>query len=166
LLNQLIEKIESLDEKCSLGFEQIMKTAAIDDRWVEDQIPLGLPSDRYTRLLLHSGDDYEVVMAVWPRGIQTMVHDHGILKSQGMVLVLAGQIFNQSYCRAGDEVKAAGERQIFGKGDLIPVPLGLVHAMGHVGGVEPSVSLHFYTPVIMDVSYWDPATCKPLVVPV
>lgn len=164
LLDVFIDRIERLDRKCINGFRDIMSTLEIPSQWIESRIPDPLPEGRYDRQLLHQGHDYEVVLAVWPKGIQTLVHDHGSQASQGMVKVLAGSIFNQTYLPDGDQVRP-DSRQVFKSGDLIGVPVGLVHAMGHTGAGEYAASLHFYTPMIIDVTYWDPKTCRPLMQP-
>lgn len=160
LLQKLIDNIESLDIISIKGFHRILKNAEFDSEWIRAQIPDPLPKDTYHRRLLHAGKDYEIVLATWPVGCMTLAHNHGSLSSKGMVRVIRGKIFNRIYRVVDGETLTPVKDHVVGENEMIPVPEGLVHTMGNASDNEIAMSLHFYSPIIIDVTYWDNQTLK------
>ena len=160
MIDYLIEQVEGLADPCMSSFRRILEETKFEDAWIQAQIPDPLPSDRYHRRLLHKGDNYELVLATWPVGTQTYVHNHGELDSHGMVRVLMGDIFNHVYEKEDEFSVCKTEEMVFHKDELIPVNKGLLHAMGNERLDGPAMSLHFYSPMIIDVTYWDPRTLR------
>ena len=164
-MNVLVEQLDALPARSLEGFQSVIENLEIDETWLDGQIPADLPVDRYLRILLHAGSDYEVVLAIWPEGVHTHIHDHGTGDSHGMVRVLRGQIFNNVYEKADGGKVARTHELLHDVGDLIPVNKGLIHAMGNnQPGRGAAASLHFYSPVITNVTYWDSETNLRLVV--
>lgn len=159
-IDALIRRLEAGASRDIATFEALLRDLVIDAALVARYMPDPMPSSDYHRNLLHHGDDFEVVIATWPAGGGTPIHDHGSADSHGMVRVLKGAIYNHVYRREGDNVVRVAELEA-SAGDLIKVPRGLVHAMGNHGD-EVGMSLHLYSPVIENVSYWDPATLEPM----
>lgn len=161
------ELVQALDEaesyKCE-DLKEILGEVAFDDAWVRDHCPVPLPNDRYHRRVLHQGRNFEVVLATWPKGAQTLVHNHGAERSRGMVLILKGTLFNQIYKKLGEDKVVPQAYTEHKRGTFIPVPVDLVHAMGNAGDEPYAMSLHIYTPWIIDVDYWDPETLKRIAV--
>lgn len=161
----MVEQLDALPSRSLEGFRQVIESLEVDESWLDEQIPDPLPDDRYLRILLHHGNDYEVVLAIWPEGAHTHIHDHGSGDSHGMVRVLRGEIFNNVYELRGEGRVARVQELVHGKDELIPVNQGLVHAMGNNRlDRGPAASLHFYAPVITHVTYWDSETNQRLIV--
>ncbi len=160
----LIARIDALKSKSIANLLKIVQgldvTPSGFDRWIPDP----LPRDHYHRELLHRGEDYEVVLAVWPPGTRTLPHNHGTCSSHGMIRVLRGEIFNQIYKPATGDGLVFAERAVYRGGDLIPVPEGLIHSMGNQSTQEMALSLHLYSPEIVNVTYWDPESLKKMAV--
>jgi len=156
--------VKALDNAPDLNlalFRQVMEGLEISRSWLEEVLQDLSEGDDYHRVLLHGGDGYEIVLAVWPQETATLVHDHGAADSFGMVKVLKGNIFNRLYHAGDDESLEPGETCICRPGDLIEVPQGLLHRMGNACEEGPAASLHVYSPAIVDVSYWDPQSLEP-----
>lgn len=156
--------VEVLDGAAELSvdlFRRALEKLEISSTWLEDMLEELREGDDYHRVLLHGGDGYEIVLAVWPEGTGTLVHNHGASDSFGMVKVLEGEIFNHLYHRDEVDCLQLGAQTVCKPGDMIGVPKGLLHRMGNACKSGPAASLHVYSPAIVDVSYWDPETLAP-----
>lgn len=160
----LIARIDALKSKSVSNLLEIIQNLDLNPNSFDGWIPHPLPRDHYHRQLLHRGEDYEIVLAVWPTETRTLPHNHGTLSSHGMIRVLRGIIFNQIYMPADEDGLIFAERRLYKAGDLIPVPEGLIHSMGNQSPCELALSLHLYSPGIMNVTYWDPESLKKMAV--
>ncbi len=161
-IEQLAANIEALDTIGSSPLQRILADFDVDDAWVASQIPANPPPRGYCRTVLCAGSNFELVLAVWPRRGRTAIHDHGQSHSGGAALVLRGNLFNQTYQLSPDGGLAPASRWVHSAREIIPIPKGLIHAMGHNAGGETAVSLHVYSPAIVNPSYWDSKTLLPL----
>ena len=155
---------EALDKASGLNFglfRQALEGFEVPSAWLDEMLEDLGEGEGYHRILLYGGDGYEIVLAVWPHGTATLVHDHGSSNSFGMVKVLKGDIYNHLYHQADDKSLEPGEKFTCRPGDMIEVPKGLLHRMGNACEKGPAASLHLYSPAIVDVSYWDPRSLEP-----
>ncbi|MDJ0836461.1 MAG: cysteine dioxygenase family protein [Acidobacteriota bacterium] len=159
-ISNMIHTLENETKRGIDHLHRLLMDLDIDDAWIARHMPVVVPPRSYHRNLLHHGSDYELVLATWPAGGRTLIHDHGNRNSYGMVRVLTGQIFNHIYKRDGRTDVAEDRQLVHRSGEYIQVPVGLIHAMGN-HGPEVAMSLHLYSPMIVNVSYWDPATLEP-----
>ena len=157
-----IERIVAmLDSGKSLDLPALraaLQATRFDDAWMAAHCPNPMPVDGYGRDLLHTGADYEIVLATWPVGVGTQIHNHGAYSSYGMVRVLKGEIFNHVYAPDGVERVKLLYRESYVAGGMIEVPKGLLHCMGNARTDGHAMSLHVYSPRIVDVTYWDRET--------
>jgi hypothetical protein len=114
--------------------------------------PGGLPVDDrwFTRLV--GDDELDVWLISWAPGHPTELHDHG--GSLGALTVLSGAL---------DEFRWDGEglrRRRLEAGDQAAFPLGWVHDVAWTRpripvAVEPTLSVHAYSPPLTAMSYYD-----------
>lgn len=162
-ITSLIDCCGSRPELCIDSLTQIMASLDLGDDWLAEHLPNPLPETGYHRTLIHQAKCFEIVLATWPVGGGTLVHDHGSLNSQGVVRVLQGELFNHFYELQEDGTVRPGERQVAPTGALVPVERDMIHAMGHAGTHDGvAASLHVYFPWIVEVRYWDPETGLPV----
>ncbi len=161
-LGSIIRSLENgaLDSPAAMA--TLLEGACFDEPWIQAHLPDPLPTEGYSRDVLYCGERFEIVLATWPAGVSTLVHNHGALESHGLVLVLRGDIFNHIYRRGADGEVHLVREATHRLGEMIAVPKGLLHSMGNARREGHAVSLHIYAPKIVDVSYWDPASLKPL----
>jgi predicted metal-dependent enzyme (double-stranded beta helix superfamily) len=114
--------------------------------------PLHTRAEPYARLVLHQGDQGEVMLAAWQRGGLAAPHDHGL--ARGYVVMLEGRFLETTYRFDGTELRASAERE-HGTGDLLDVPPGLIHDL--CAG-EDGLSLHVYVPRIHGMRVYDTAS--------
>lgn len=158
MIQHIVERVRALNNKCIDSFQEVLLSMELDP-WIESWMPDPIPKETYHRRLLYQGEGCELVIATWPVGVGTMIHNHGVHNSIGVVRVLKGRIYNRCYevTNEGRNVVET-EANVAEKGELVPVNRGLVHSMGNDCSDVPSMSLHFYAPTILDVTYWDPKT--------
>lgn len=168
-LDSMASLIECCGNTTSLTIETLthyLTKLQIDEDWLLQQLPNPMPKTGYHRTLIHQAKCFEIVLATWPVGGGTLVHDHGSLNSQGVVRVLKGSLYNQHYELQEDGTVTRGAREVSGEGALVPVTHNLIHAMGHGGEHDGyAASLHVYFPWIVEVRYWDPQTGLPVAAP-
>ena len=158
--------INQMDEAASDDIpvlRNILENLEIDPKWLRSQVPDNLSPDTYHRHVLHQANDYEVVLVCWPVGSRTLVHNHGSDLSHGMVRILSGEVFNRTYSLDSLGGVKLRQQEITREGDLIPVPVGLIHSMGNHNSRELAMSLHLYCPTIINVKFWDPETLAAVV---
>lgn len=150
--------VEALEKACSFELDclrKILQNLDVPDFWLEAMTQERQKGPDYHRVLLYTGKNFEIVLAVWPVGTATLIHNHGASNSFGMVKVLKGKLFNDIYDVTDNGLVLA--QKLCGEvNDLVAVPLGLVHQMGNAGTEELAASLHVYSPAITDVCFWDP----------
>ncbi len=161
-LGNIIRSLENGALDSPAAMVALIEDAVFDEAWIQAHLPDPLPRETYSREVLYSGQRFEIVLATWPAGISTLVHNHGAEESHGLVVVLCGEIFNHIYRRGIDGQVHLERQETYRPGDAIAVPKGLLHSMGNARGEGHAASLHIYAPKIADVSYWDPATLQPL----
>lgn len=158
----MVENLKGLGPLSVAQVTEALGSFDYDAAWCAEQLAGGYPDDQYSRVLLHTDAHFEVVLAIWPQGAATPPHDHGVYDSQGAALVLNGEVFNQVYSRLHDGCLCPSDKTVHGAGELIRVPQGLVHMMGSTSGEHTSLSLHIYSPGIVEPSYWDAASLEPV----
>jgi hypothetical protein len=118
--------------------------------------PGGVPTDERWFTRLHGDDELDVWLISWTPGHPTELHDHG--GSLGALTLLSGSL---------DEFRWDGEglrRRRLDAGDQAAFPLGWVHDVVWApspgpavisGPVEPTLSVHAYSPPLTAMSYYD-----------
>jgi Cysteine dioxygenase type I len=125
---------------------------------------------------------YEAWVIGWLDGQGVRMHDHGA--SAGTIVVTAGELTelvppdalpsgaagaqpaekaDVSFPRPPSEVVGAGdsvERRLTA-GRVWPVPVGAVHDVVN-RSPEPATSIHVYSPPLTQMTYYDPATLRPV----
>lgn len=111
--------------------------------------PLAENAEPYSRRVIHSGADGEVMVARWRAGAECAPHDHG--DAIGIVAVLEGDFFEQSYGWNNGLVRVGPERFLT-EGAAVPADPGEVHSMRALG---EGYTLHFYSPAIHKMRVYD-----------
>lgn len=161
-LASLVDKLTGQEKLSVPQIETALGEFEVDDAWCNEKLAGDYPQDSYSRVLLHTDAHFEVVLAIWPDGVATPPHNHGVFDSHGAALVLKGMVFNQTFEQLPDGCLNPSERSVHSAGELIRVSKGLIHQMGSDEGLAPSLSLHVYSPAIVEPRYWDAETRKPL----
>jgi quercetin dioxygenase-like cupin family protein len=128
------------------GYARLVREIAADrDRWA----PL-VGYDALTRWYarLETGPGYEVWLLSWLPGQSSGFHDHG--RSSGVMTVVQGELTERSLTRSGEgtRVLSPGSRRVFSAGYLHEV----VNA-----AMEPAVSIHLYTPGLVEMNRYGAA---------
>jgi quercetin dioxygenase-like cupin family protein len=128
------------------GYARLVREIAADrDRWA----PL-VGYDALTRWYarLETGPGYEVWLLSWLPGQSSGFHDHG--QSSGVMTVVRGELTERSLNRSGEgtRVLRPGSRRVFSAGYLHEV----VNA-----SLEPAVSIHLYTPGLVEMNQYGAA---------
>jgi hypothetical protein len=118
--------------------------------------PAGVPTDDRWFVRLHGDDEVDIWLISWVPGHRTELHDHG--GSLGALTLLSGSL---------DEFRWDGERlrrRRIEAGDQAAFPLGWVHdvvwappaAAGAMPPpVDPTLSVHAYSPPLTVMSYYE-----------
>lgn len=161
-IDGLIESLSNLEMFQMKYLRDALDSLTLDDDLIGALLPETLPETGYQRALIHAGDDFEVVAAIWAVGGGTLIHDHGSEETYGVVRVIRGDLYNRIYRHQVDGNVVLAKSLTHEKGEFIEVPKGLVHAMGNRSETV-ALSLHVYSPSIVNVSYWDPSNLKPYI---
>ncbi|GAA2158331.1 hypothetical protein GCM10009760_61220 [Kitasatospora kazusensis] len=125
------------------GYARLVREIAADtERWA--------PLVRYDALTrwysrLETGPGYEVWLLSWLPGQSSGFHDHG--RSAGVMTVLQGELVERSLTTAGDDSRTLrpGGQRVFSSGYLHEV----VNA-----ALEPAVSIHLYSPGLVEMNQY------------
>jgi len=111
---------------------------------------------RYQRVLLAFNENFSLVLCCWTGAQQTPRHRHGPGK-QAWVRVLCGSAFLTRYTDdvAGDVLSRTVMATDDGVSYLDPEKLGL-HVLGNKSDEAELVTLHLYSPPLVDLSFADP----------
>lgn len=112
--------------------------------------PDGLwPTENRWAVRLLSDDEVDVWLISWVRGKSTELHDHA--GSLGALTVLSGEL--SEYRWTGTDLRL----RRLEAGDQAAFPIGWVHDVMHSGGrhVEPTLSVHAYSPPLTAMSYYE-----------
>lgn len=105
--------------------------------YAEQPLP---PKADYGRSIIHASAELEVIIATWPAGNWSAIHDHGPTEF-GVVLPL-GPVAHRVYAwRDGALLPVRSETAV--AGTLLPVGRSLIHQMGN-DGTETVFTLHVY----------------------
>uniref|UniRef100_A0A7S3PMW2 cysteine dioxygenase n=2 Tax=Sar TaxID=2698737 RepID=A0A7S3PMW2_9STRA len=116
-------------------------------------------SYRYQRSLVAFNSQFSLILISWNKGQTTPIHDHGNKDGGCWVKVLSGNLVLRKY--GGDkhspilesEYKFKEGEMVQGEGENKDLFDGL-HLLGNLDDV-PAVSLHLYTPPMLDLKYQD-----------
>ncbi|MFD9128384.1 cysteine dioxygenase [Kitasatospora sp. NPDC059571] len=100
---------------------------------------------------LETGPGYEVWLLSWLPGQSSGLHDHG--RSAGVMTVVEGELTERSLTRSGEgaRVLRPGGRRVLSAGDVHEV----VNA-----ALEPAVSIHLYTPGLVEMNQYGAAVAE------
>lgn len=94
--------------------------------------------DHYSRHLVFKSDNVEILVVCWQPGQGSPIHDHG--PSDGLMIILEGEITNTSYLQDGQKVTT-----VWPPGFVGHTPVGARHEVKNTSK-ENVVSLHVYAP--------------------
>jgi hypothetical protein len=119
------------------------------------------PNDERWSHRLYADDDLDLWLISWVPGQSTVLHDHG--GSLGALTVLSGALRERRW--TGSDLR----ERILRAGDQAAFPLGWVHdverAPGdatNLGPMDPTLSVHAYSPPLTAMSYYEPTGRGPL----
>jgi len=142
--SKLVETADGEPDILREGSRLLKELISVDD-WLPARY--SEPSNNsYQQYLLHadSRERFSVVSFVWGPGQKTPIHDHTVW---GIVGILRGAEFEQSYSRASDGrfVEQGGPDRL-GEGEVTAVSpaIGDFHRVSNAFDDRPSVSIHVY----------------------
>ncbi len=94
--------------------------------------------NHYARHLVFKSENVEILVVCWRPGQGSPIHDHG--PSDGLMIILEGEITNTSYCANGQKVTT-----VWCPGDVGHTPIGVRHEVKNNSNADV-VSLHVYAP--------------------
>lgn len=94
--------------------------------------------NQYARHLVFKSDNVEIIVVCWRPGQGSPVHGHG--KSDGLMIILEGEITNTTYHPGGSKVTT-----VWRPGDVGHTPVGAQHEVKNLSD-KNVVSLHVYAP--------------------
>lgn len=94
--------------------------------------------NHYARHLVFKSGHVEILVVCWRPGQGSPIHDHD--NSDGLMIILEGEITNTSYFSDGRKVTT-----VWQAGDVGHTPLGVKHEVKNTS-TEDVVSLHIYAP--------------------
>lgn len=118
--------------------------------------PGGVPTDERWFTRIHGDEEVDIWLISWVPGHATELHDHG--GSLGALTLLTGSV--DEFRWDGGELR----RNRLDAGDQAAFPLGWVHDVvwaptGSAGApaepVEPTLSVHAYSPPLTAMSYYE-----------
>lgn len=136
-----------------LGVSGAIDAAELDDMLVED------PDRAYGRRVLHDGENLEMMIASWTRGVFCAPHDHG--GSVGAVRVLRGEALHRMWRLGEHGLELAAEERV-GAGHVLACGPDLIHSMGDAGAADKLATLHLYTGPIPYMVVYDTAAHRTL----
>lgn len=116
--------------------------------------------EAYSRTVLLSTPELEVMVASWRQGHECMPHDHGY--SEGCVVNLLGRFKETSYAFEGEQLIKTGEAFHQNLYSLMDVDTARVHSMHCVD--KEGLTLHIYSPAIDNMKVFDPSVRRTLTV--
>ncbi|MEV6211953.1 cysteine dioxygenase family protein [Kitasatospora sp. NPDC051914] len=120
----------------------VREIAADRARW-EPLVQYDALTRWYARL--ETGPGYEVWLLSWLPGQSSGFHDHG--RSSGVMAVVQGELTERSLTRAGE-----GTRVLKPGGQRVLSP-GYLHEVVNAA-LEPAVSVHLYTPGLVEMNQY------------
>lgn len=94
--------------------------------------------NQYVRQLVFKSSNVEILVVCWRPGQCSPVHGHG--PSDGLMIMLEGELVNTSYHTNGQKVTT-----VWRPGDVGHTPVGVQHEVKNTS-TENVVSLHIYAP--------------------
>lgn len=104
----------------------------------------------YERTLLYKNEFVETVLIIWPPGVKSCPHDHGI--SDGLVIVEKGRVFQQVFSKATKEFLGYFEHEAQTQ---FAETTDIIHIMGNASGSEEAKTIHVYSPPLSMHNYED-----------
>ncbi len=143
-ISELVETAPTEPELLREGSRLLKELVGVDD-WLPARYAAASPTG-YQQYLLHadSRERFSVVSFVWGPGQKSPIHDHTVW---GLVGILRGAEFEQSYSRASDgRFVEDGEPVRLGEGEVAAVSpaIGDFHRVANAFADRPSVSIHVY----------------------
>ena len=94
--------------------------------------------NHYARHLVFRSSNVEILVVCWRPGQGSPIHGHGA--SDGLMIILEGEITNTSYLPNGQKITT-----VWGEGDVGHTPVGAQHEVKNTSDKDV-VSLHIYAP--------------------
>ncbi|MFG2825236.1 cysteine dioxygenase [Kitasatospora sp. NPDC048365] len=125
------------------GYAQLVREIAADRARWEPLVRYDALTRWYARL--ETGPGYEVWLLSWLPGQSSGFHDHG--RSAGVMTVVQGELTERSLTGEGEATRtlAPGGQRVYSAGYLHEV----VNA-----ALEPAVSIHLYTPGLVEMNHY------------
>lgn len=116
--------------------------------------------EAYSRTVLYSTPELEIMVACWRQNQECLPHDHGY--SNGCVINLLGRFIETSYIWSGGKL-VSDEKYIHNHlNSLLDIGAADIHSMHCTDAV--GLTLHMYSPAIDDMKVFDLAHERTLVV--
>ena len=147
---QLIEKLLKIQDEP----QQILDLFNENDLGISKLTELNLPLDSaypYTRKVLYSNDQCEIMVAYWSKGQSSAPHDHG--SSKGWVFFLKGHFEEKSYKLLDSGLVADNKIHKHSAGAITKVESGDIHSCTSLDA--NGVSFHVYFPTIHHMKVFD-----------
>lgn len=96
----------------------------------------------YKRDVVFKNENIEVVEIEWQPGESSPVHEHGACS--GMVHVIAGEVYEVPYTKAGNSYEPR-EKRVYTKGDCFREEALGAHKVGNESSA-PAKTIHVYLP--------------------
>jgi predicted metal-dependent enzyme (double-stranded beta helix superfamily) len=165
-IGRLVDTAPGEPEILRAGSHLLKELVSVDD-WLPPRYSEPAMNG-YQQYLLHADslERFCVVSFVWGPGQKSAIHDHTVW---GIVGILRGAEFEQSYSRTGDgRFLEQGAPVRLGKGEVTAVSpaIGDFHRVSNAVDDRPSVSIHIYGANIGAVrrSMYEPdGTSKPFI---
>lgn len=116
---------------------------------------------KYKREIVFENKKHQLIKITWPAGHWSIPHDHG--KSSGYFQVLAGKIFQITYCQKtakknklkafADSSNPFSEKIILEEGMMAPESPGIIHVIGNDCIDKDAITLHYYAPPLVMREY-------------
>jgi ubiquinone/menaquinone biosynthesis C-methylase UbiE len=148
--SQLIEKLLLVKDSP----QQILSLFNENDLGISKLISLNLPLDSgfpYTRQVLFSNHQCEIMVAYWSKGQSSAPHDHG--SSKGWVFFLQGNFEEKSYKFLDSGLVDSGKIFKHMTGDVTKVQNGDIHSCTSMD--QNGISFHVYFPKIHKMKVFD-----------
>ncbi|WP_229848580.1 cysteine dioxygenase [Kitasatospora griseola] len=129
------------------GYARLVREIAADRARWEPLVRYDALTRWYARL--ETGPGYEVWLLSWLPGQSSGFHDHG--PSAGVMTVLQGELTERALTADGEGSRALGP------GGVRVFATGHLHEMVNAA-LEPAVSVHLYTPGLVEMNQYPAAT--------
>jgi SAM-dependent methyltransferase/predicted metal-dependent enzyme (double-stranded beta helix superfamily) len=126
---------------------RFVRSIDLDALKISEHVPALDASGNYTRNVLCM-EPFECVLINWPPGSESAIHHHQGF--WGYVLCLEGEVENVEYLFDGATLTEHRSVRA-SRGGVLNEPDGAIHKIVNASNSEPLLTLHFYSPALVDL---------------